>query len=208
MVIPWVKVVWISDHKGYGLFADRFIPKGTITFAQDGLDIVISNQQLETVDPILRENVEKYSYEDYMGNRIVSWDLGKYMNHDDRASTLSTGYGFEIAVRDIQKGEEVTDDYRIFSTHHDTTFTVPVGSFKDFTPWGQDLIDQWDVKVKEALAVITEVDQPLKDFIDTRLWSEVLALKKSTRNYRSVSTAFPLRYKLLTEGRLPEKSAF
>ena len=39
MIIPWVRIVWISDQKGYGLVASRPIPKGTITFAQDGLDI-------------------------------------------------------------------------------------------------------------------------------------------------------------------------
>jgi hypothetical protein len=42
MIIPWVKIQWISDEKGYGLLATRDIPKGTVTFVQDGLDIVIS----------------------------------------------------------------------------------------------------------------------------------------------------------------------
>ena len=61
MIIPWVRIVWISDQKGYGLVATRPIPRGTITFVQDGLDIVISEENYHKVDPGLLEYIEKYS---------------------------------------------------------------------------------------------------------------------------------------------------
>lgn len=174
MVIPWVKIEWISDFKGYGLVATRPIPKGTITFAQDGLDIVIPTEELDKVDPHLREYVEKYSYEDFMGNRIISWDHGKYMNHDDDANTLSTGYGFEVAIRDIAEGEEVTDDYRIFSTHHDTNFHN-ANKQKDLKPWPDNLLKEWDQKVIKSLGFILDTEQPLKEFIQTSIWEDVLS---------------------------------
>lgn len=205
MVIPWVKIVWISDFKGYGLIATQDIPKGTITFAQDGLDIVIPGSDLENLDPLLRINVEKYSYEDYLGNRIISWDLGKYMNHDDDANTLSTGYGFEVAIRDIKAGEEVTDDYRIFSTHHDTSFKQPTKPIESIKPWPKELIEMWDSKVFHALKFIGGKDQPLVNFVQPDLMSEVHSLQKNPNSYRSVSMALPLRYRLQTEGQLPEK---
>lgn len=200
MVIPWVKIVWINDHKGYGLVAARPIPKGTISFVQDGLDIVIAGSDLQGLDPVLLEQVEKYSYEDFLGNRIVSWDFGKYMNHDDDANTLTTGYGFEVATRDIAEGEEVTDDYRIFSTHHDTTFQTKDKITADFQPWPEELIQHWDERVLSALLCANSVEQPLSGFIQSDLWQEVLKLHKNPQDYRSVSSALPLRYKLMTGG--------
>lgn len=201
MVIPWVKIQWISDFKGYGLVASRPIPKGTVTFVQDGLDIVIPSEKLEEVDRRLREYVEKYSYEDFLGNRIISWDLGKYMNHDDSPNTLSTGYGFEIAIRDISEGEEITDDYRIFSTHHDTNFASPK-TLEGFRPWPEELIQSWDKEILQALPFIKGVEQPLAEFVSEDLWQEIFTLESDQSAYRSVSEALPLRYKLQVEGLL------
>jgi SET domain-containing protein len=196
MIIPWVRIVWISDQKGYGLVASRPIPKGTVTFAQDGLDIVIPNDGIDRVDPQLMEYVEKYSYEDYLGNRIVSWDLAKYMNHDDDANTLTTGYGFEVAVRHIEEGEEVTDDYRIFSTLHDTNFIHENRRIEEIKPWPDHLLAHWDSRVKESLLNITKTEQPLLSFIQPVTWNELCRLTKKPLSYRSVSESLPLRYKM------------
>ncbi len=197
MIIPWVRIQWISDEKGYGLFAIQDIPKGTLTFVQDGLDIVIPEEDLNSINPSLKEYVEKYSYEDFLGNRIVSWDLGKYMNHDDEANTLSTGYGFELAVRDIKKGEEVTDDYRIFSTHHDTENWHVQTSQKELIPeFPADLEEMWDQKVQNAISSIFKVEQPLKDFVDSDVWKRVKRVSENQEEYLPVRNAFPLRYHL------------
>ncbi len=198
MIIPWVRIVWISDQKGYGLVATRPIPKGTITFVQDGLDIVISEDSYGKVDPGLREYIEKYSYEDYLGNRIVSWDLAKYMNHDDQANTLTTGYGFEVAVRDVEEGEELTDDYRIFSTHHDTNFFHENRRIEEIKPWSDHLIAHWDSRVKESLLNINKTEQPLLSFIQPVTWNELCRLPKKPSSYRSVCESLPLRYKMQT----------
>lgn len=206
MIIPWVKIVWISDAKGYGLFATKSIPKGTITFVQDGLDIVLSSEQLAGVDPKLQEYVEKYSYEDFLGNRVISWDLGKYMNHDDNANTLSTGYGFELAVRDIAKGEEVTDDYRIFSTHLDLTFQNLNRNLEEISPWPEQLIREWDERCLAALKSIDSVDQPLQRFVDAEIWAESTLLATDSSKYRSVSESLPLRYRQLTDGLLQREN--
>lgn len=202
MIIPWAKINWISDEKGYGLIADRDIKKGTITFVQDGLDIVLTEAEIARMDKKLLSYVETYSYEDFMGNRILSWDLGKYMNHDDCANTLSTGYGFEIAIRDIKKGEELTDDYRIFSTHHDTTFKAAPGKIENLKPWSDELLTFWDEKVAQALLEIETTDQPLKDFVEKEIYESILDFKKNNSLYRSVKEALPLRYRLQTENRL------
>ncbi len=202
MVITWVKIEWISDTKGYGLIASRDIPKGTITFVQDGLDIVLSESEISNIDDKLLTYIETYSYEDYMGNRIISWDLGKYMNHDDNANTLSTGYGFEMAIRDIKKGEEVTDDYRIFSTYHDTSFKHPPGKIETLRPWPSELIGQWDESVSNAILSIEDVEQPLKSFVEQEIYQSVIDFKNGVTAYTSVEKALPLRYRLQTESLL------
>ncbi len=202
MIIPWVQIVWISDVKGYGLVATRSIPKGTVTFVQDGLDIVISEDAYDKIDPGLLEHIEKYSYEDYLGNRIVSWDLAKYMNHDDNANTLTTGYGFEVAVRDIEAGEELTDDYRIFSTHHDTNFIHENRKIEDLKPWPDSLLFDWDSRIKESLLRLSMTEQPLLSFIPPDTWNELRRLPRKPSSYRSVSESLPLRYKMQTAAML------
>jgi SET domain-containing protein len=207
MIIPWLKINWISDEKGYGLFATRDIPKGTITFMQDGLDIVISPDELESISQILRGYVEKYSYEDFLGNRIISWDLGKYMNHDDDANTLSTGYGFEIAIRDILAGEEVTDDYRIFSTHHNTS-DWHLNSTKNnvIVSFPEELEKKWDEKVLDALLHLGSVEQPLRDFVDEQVWSKAISVSSIPSHYVPVKNSFPLKYRVHMESIIPELS--
>ena len=121
------------------------------------------------------------------------------MNHDDNSNTLTTGYGFEIAVRDIEPGEEITDDYRLFSTYHDTTFKTPPHKIEDITPWSEKIFKEWDRKVQEALKAIEKVEQPLKDFVDSQTYKQVLSFLEDNQNYRSVEEALPLRYKQETQ---------
>ena len=198
MIIPWVKIVWISDDKGYGLVATQDIPKGTVTFVQDGLDIVLTQSQLEGMNPHLIEHIEKYSYEDYLGRLVIFWDLGKHMNHDDRANTLTTGYGFEIAVRDIKQGEEVTDDYRIFSTHHDTSTFRKKGKTKisGHGALSPSLLKKWDEKVRSALLEVSKYPQPLVKFLEEDVWNDILQLKADMTRYKSVRESLPLKYKI------------
>ncbi|MFZ9000493.1 MAG: SET domain-containing protein [Bacteriovoracaceae bacterium] len=197
MIIPSVRVKYLSDEKGYGLIATERIPKGTVTFVQDGLDIVISETQIEVYPEELLDHINKYSYEDYLGNRIISWDLAKYMNHDDDANTLTTGYGFEIAIKDIEIGQEVTDDYRIFSTHHDTTFKVTHGPLQDLKPWPRELITYWDEEISDALLFFEKVNQPLLSLISKDVINDV-SRYLSANIYRSVNHSLPLRYIQLT----------
>lgn len=42
---------------------------------------------------------------------MLCWDNGRFVNHSFNANCLSTAYDFEIAIRDIQPGEQLTDDY-------------------------------------------------------------------------------------------------
>jgi uncharacterized protein len=115
MIHPNSRIQFISDNVGCGVFATAFIPKGTIVYVKDFMELTITPEQYEKLPHVLQEKVEKYSYIENQGNRIVSWDHGKYVNHCCDCNTISTGYGFEIAIRDIHPGEEITDEYGLFN---------------------------------------------------------------------------------------------
>ncbi|MCC7405389.1 MAG: SET domain-containing protein [Bdellovibrionales bacterium] len=190
MILPSLRIKWISDDIGYGLFATEFIPKGTVTYAFDPLEIVLPRKILEQEKEPMRSMIDKYSYEDNSGNLIICWDLGKFMNHCCYSNTLTTGYVFGIAINDIQPGEEVTDDYRIFTRQHGfqpscEKFVCPVFS------QSQEQVEEWDGRIKDALKHFAEVPQPLKPLIPAKMLKAVEAYLRDPAKYVSVGTQLP-----------------
>ena len=191
MILPSLRIQWISDEKGYGLFATQTIPKGTVTFVQDGLDIVVAPDQV--VSPQLAPFVERYSYDGPDGSRVISWDFGKYMNHCCFANTLTTGYGFEIAIRDIAPGEEVTDDYRIFTREHQLLMSCDLQNCPVTLEVGntRQLIQKWDKEILIALAEFKGVQQDLLNFIPEKTIRDLNDYLSGKADYRSVQTQMP-----------------
>lgn len=190
-----LRIQWISDEKGYGVFASKDIRKGTVTFALDPLDIVIEKSQVKKQSDIVKYYIDRFSYEGPDGSRIISWDFGKYMNHCCSANTLTTGYGFEIAIRDIQAGEEVTDDYRIFTTDHQLNMSCDKPNCTqslDFN-YEEHLITRWDNQIREALMMFNYVDQELKPFIPIKALSQVNGFITGQADYLSVVEQIPKR---------------
>ena len=115
MIHPNTELKLINEHIGYGVFATADIPEGTIVYVKDSLELIVSPTDYLMHSEAMKDVIEKYSYIDEKGNRIISWDFAKYVNHCCNCNTISTGYGFEMAIRDIQKGEQITDEYGIFN---------------------------------------------------------------------------------------------
>ena len=111
MIHPDTELKFISSEKGYGVVAKEFIPRGTITWVQDELDRVLTIGQIAKMGKKYQYLVEHYCFRDNKGNYVLCWDHGKYVNHSFNSNCLTTPYNFEIAIRDIQPGEELTDDY-------------------------------------------------------------------------------------------------
>ncbi|HZB95540.1 MAG TPA: SET domain-containing protein-lysine N-methyltransferase [Herpetosiphonaceae bacterium] len=113
-----------SQIHGIGIFADEFIPKGTLIWQfQQGFDIKLSPEALRKLSPPALEQVLKYGYfED--GEYILCSDDARFFNAS-RTPNCTSGEQkiYTIAARDISKGEELTEDYREFDvgpfrTHH------------------------------------------------------------------------------------------
>ncbi len=189
MVHPHAELRHAGDAKGYGLFAKHLIPCGTITYVKDELELVIEPGHPLLSVPHYADMIELYSYIDASGNRIISWDLAKYTNHSCDANTLSTGWGFEIAVRDIHPGEEIVDDYGMFNITEELCCacgsprcrgTVGPADMDTFGPI-------WDQQLQPPLAGMFSVSQPLLKWLDKGCLRELKRFIETGRGYRSVS---------------------
>jgi hypothetical protein len=188
MIHPHTCIRYVNPQIGYGVFATAFIPKGTIVYVKDDLELEISPEAYEQHSPELREVIEKYSYIDQRGVRIVSWDFAKYVNHCCQCNTLSTGYGFEIAIRDIQEGEEITDDYGLFNLEQSMPLSCSQPGCRGFV--GSNDFDQqakkWDEKALSALQQTLQVAQPLWSFLDEPTRLALTHFLGTGKGYRSV----------------------
>lgn len=186
---PHTELRHVSDSIGLGVFATCRIPRGTITFAVDPLDARVSRPQLRNLPDMLRHKVELYGYMEPGGAHVVSWDIAKFVNHCCDSNTISTGWGFEIALRDIAPGEEITDEYGLFNLPEPMRIACARCSDCRGTVRGDDVriyAEIWDARIRAALDWFAQVDQPLIELIPVRVRREVEAWLAGRGRYRSV----------------------
>lgn len=106
-------------NAGIGLFADEFIPKGTIIWQyEEGLDIQITEEEYQKQHPLYKEFLTTYSFA-YNKRLCLCVDNARFFNHSNEPNCYSDEYnvnnlGYTKAKRDIQIGEELLDDYNAF----------------------------------------------------------------------------------------------
>lgn len=188
MIHPNTELRFVNHKKGRGVFATSFIPKGTLTYVKDELEIEIPPGDPRLNDPAYTDLIETYSYIDRDGTRIISWDHAKYVNHCCRCNTMSTGYGFEIAIADIAENEELTDEYGMFNFREKMPLSCEKSPCRKQVS-GYDLAKyyrEWDEKVKQALDHYRNVDQPLVPLLAENIKTELDHYLNSGKPYRSV----------------------
>jgi uncharacterized protein len=191
MMHPDTKLKWISDQKGFGVVATKLIPKGTITWVQDELDIVFTPEKSEDLKPLTKELFEKYSFRNGKGEYILCWDVAKYMNHSFKSNCLSTAYNFEVAIRDIPKGEELTDDYGYLNL---TEPFVPEDEGTERKVVNPDDIllcyKDWDKSLKSLFPFMMKLDQPLFDLLSENIKEEVLEVTNGSKEMLSTKNLY------------------
>lgn len=163
MLHPNTELRLVSPQIGCGVFATTLLPMGTITWVQDPLDQVLSSRRFGRLASVLKPSVDKYSFVNRDGDRILCWDMAKFMNHSCEANVLSPGLEFEMAIRDIQAGEQITGDYGSYNL--DASFECGCGepscrklvAASDF----EAMASLWDERLRRALPRIASVPQPL-----------------------------------------------
>lgn len=170
MLHPDTELRFVSPSIGWGVFATRTIPRGTAVWVRDELDQVLSPARVAAMQPALRAMLARYSYLDARGDTILCWDHARYVNHSCDPTCLAPGWDFEIAVRDIVAGSEVTDDYGTLGGGDDFTCECGAASCRrrilheDF----DRLADAWDARVAAAFREFGSVRQPLWELIRER----------------------------------------
>ena len=174
MIHPKTELRLISKEIGHGVVATEFIPAGTITWVLDKLDREFTPEAYHAMDAIYKDIMDTYSYRNNKGNFILCWDNGRFINHSFNSNCLSTAYDFEIAIRDIQPGEQLTDDYGYLN------ITEPFRGIDEGTErkvvYPDDLVNYhnvWDEKIKNVFNKIVDNKQPLKVLINNELWQKI-----------------------------------
>ncbi|MBL1233725.1 MAG: SET domain-containing protein [Vicingaceae bacterium] len=187
MIHPLTELKFISNEIGYGVVAREFIPKGTITWVLDKLDREFSPLEIQTMEPIYQEILDFYTFRNNNGNYVLCWDNGRYVNHSFNSNCLTTAYDFEIAIRDILPGEQLTDDYGYLNIPYPFR-GVDEGTRRKIV-YPDDLVKYhkvWDKKIEKAFPLITKVNQPLRTLISDEKWKEIEAVEKGEKQMLSI----------------------
>lgn len=115
-----------STIHGTGLFADEFIPKGTIVWRFTPVfDQKFTREQILSFPDLVQIYLYEYSWKSKKSHLYCSAsDNGKYFNHSEKPNTISKHRDNEeevitVAARDISAGEELTSNYNDFETDPD-----------------------------------------------------------------------------------------
>ncbi len=145
-----------------GIFAKQFIPKGTIVYFDckkcKRLNTKKELAKLSKVELLFYNN-----YGRYCDDRML------YNNHSCNPNVMDFGNDVDIVVRNIKKGEEQTEDYRIFNRELHFDGGCKCGEkncMKNTTyrsPASKKLRRFWDNEINTALKLVPYVKQPLKN---------------------------------------------
>ena len=191
MIHPKTEIKFINEDVGYGVVAKEFIPKGTITWVLDKFDREFTPKDYEKLDDIYKELLETYAYKNNLGNLVLCWDNARFVNHSFNSNCLTTAYNFEIAIRDIQIGEQLTDDYGYLNI--DKPFRGIDEGTKRKIVYPDDLLKyhhSWDKKLASALKLLSKVEQPLQQLITNELWEKLLHIEQGKQEMDSILTNY------------------
>jgi len=191
MMHPATELRLVNERIGYGVFSTRAIPKGTITWTLDALDRLIEPAELAAFPAEYRGILDKYSYRDRFGRHVLCWDHARFVNHDSDPNCLMTAYEFEIAVRDVAAGEQLTDDYGCLNVCE--PFPCESGGRGRTVVQPDDLVRyhaDWDGTLRRAFARFGDVDQPLLPLLTARRRAQAIAVSRGEIEMESVLSCY------------------
>ena len=151
-----IEIRFNDEGNKEGVFATAFIPKGTVIYTIDYVDLLLSKINGST-------SIESVN------------EKKKLLNHKDKPNTMTTAYGSNIAIEDIQNGEEITEDLRIYPL---LSNGIPVVEMEELKS-----IDNYIIY---ALREIIEVRQPLFEYISPIIMTAINRFSVDNKHYRSL----------------------
>jgi uncharacterized protein len=168
MIHPDTELRYVNDAIGYGVFATRPIPRGTVIWAHDPLDQVLTPARLETLPAALQTHARRYAFVNAAQNLVLCWDHGRYMNHACDPATTSIGTLLEIARRDIVAWEHITYESGLAQLVEpfDCRCGAPTCRGTLVYDDRDALYRRWDREAREAFTWALTVDQPVLAAVD------------------------------------------
>jgi hypothetical protein len=191
MIHPKTELRFISNDVGYGVVATEFIPAGTITWVLDKLDREFTQEEFQNMDELYQDILDTYSFRNNKGNLVLCWDSGRFVNHSFNSNCLTTAYDFEIAIRNIQPGEQLTDDYGYLNINEPFR-GIDEGTRRKVV-YPDDLLKYykvWDKKLQKVWDRIPKLDQALRMLVDHTTWNEVNAVAEQKKQMESILKNF------------------
>jgi len=192
MMHPHTKLRFINHAIGYGVFATKLIPKGTITWILDHRDQMFDESYLASLDDVRRDRFIKYSYRDEQGLYVLCGDIARYVNHSFHSSCIATPYKFELAARDIHPGDELTDDYGYFNLDK-PFYCFPERGSTRTKVMPDDILHHYpecDRLAAGAMRCFSQVEQPLKHLIDRKFMAKVAAIAQGEAKMDSILACY------------------
>jgi len=189
---PDTEIRYVSKEIGIGVFATKLIPKGTIVWIKDDLDIILDEDYIDSLEDIRKNFIYKYAYEDHDGKYVLCWDHARYINHSFNPNCVDTAYDFELAARDIQPGEQLTADYGALGDDEDFECMPEEGSTRTKVTANDYLTyyAEWDLMAIEAFKYFKDVQQPLRHLINKQYTDKVNAIANGAEPLDSILTIF------------------
>ncbi len=122
----------VSKIHGIGLHADQFIPKGTITWQfNPKVDIGFTDQEIKDLPEIAQKTFLHYTYFDKdLNKHMLCCDDQRFINHSSENWNIESTPHKDVAVRDIQIGEELLCDYYKFDDTYFDRLSIPRNKLK------------------------------------------------------------------------------
>ena len=133
MILVHSKLGKSSKH-GIGLFADQFIPKDTVTWQYHPFyDSSFTDEEVNQMSESARKQFLHYAYFDKELNKhVLCLDDQRFINHSavKEDINIASSPHQDVAIRDIQKGEELFCDYDDFDDSYFPRMNINKGNLK------------------------------------------------------------------------------
>ncbi len=192
MLHPDTEVRFVDQLIGHGVFATKLIPRGTLTWVLDKFDRLYTEPEVRQLDLPYQEILERYCFRNREGRWVFCWDNTRFINHSFSANSIATPYGCELAIRDIQPGEQITNDYGFFNIIEPFDCAPEEGSPRTRV-MPDDLLRYapfWDALLASAYPDFVAVEQPLLRILSPENAALLTAVARGEAAPQSVSVNY------------------